>query len=81
MAWIRTIAENEAEGLLATIYQSALQRTGRVFNILRVQSRNPKSLRAGLGLYRETILADSPVSRILREMIATVVSKTNGCHY
>lgn len=81
MAWIRTVPEAEAEGMLATLYNEALRRAGRIFNIVRVQSPNPKSLRAGMALYRETTLADSPLSRALREMIAVVVSRANGCHY
>ena len=81
MAWIKTVSDDEADGLLARIYAGARSRAGRVFNILRVQSANPKALRAGMGLYREIALGDSPVSRAVREMIAVVVSRANNCHY
>jgi alkylhydroperoxidase family enzyme len=81
MAWIKVVAEEEADGLLEKIYSAARQRAGKIFNILKVQSLNPRSLRAGTMLYQETTLADSPLSRALREMIATVVSKANACHY
>ena len=81
MAWIEQVDDQQAAGLLEKIYADAKKRAGRVFNILKVQSLNPPTLRASMGLYTQTTLAESPVSRALREMIATVVSKTNECHY
>ena len=81
MAWIEQTEVAEATGLLEKIYADAKKRGGRVFNILKLQSLNPPTLRASMGLYMQTTLAESPVSRALREMIATVVSKTNECHY
>ena len=81
MAWIEQTEAADATGLLEKIYDDAVKRAGRVFNILKVQSLNPPTLRASMGLYMQTTHAESPVPRALREMIATVVSKTNECHY
>ena len=81
MAWVQQISEEDATGLLEKIYADAKKRAGRVFNIIKVQSLNPPTLRASMGLYMQTTQAESPVTRVLREMIATVVSKTNECHY
>ncbi|MCH8912467.1 MAG: hypothetical protein IIA33_02750 [Planctomycetes bacterium] len=81
MAWIEQVDHQHASGLLEKIYLDAHKRAGRVFNILKVQSLNPPTLRASMGLYMQTTQAESPVSRALREMIATVVSKANECHY
>lgn len=81
MAWIKTVDQRGASGPLAAIYDNARRRAGRVFNILRIQSLNPPVLRASTELYRETTLAESPLSRGLREMIAVVVSRSNDCHY
>ena len=81
MAWIKTIDTDRAEGLLAKVYEAAAKRAGRVFNIIRVQSINPSVLQAGMGLYMGVMHRDSPLSRAQREMIATVVPATNGCHY
>jgi alkylhydroperoxidase family enzyme len=53
-----------------------------VFNIIRIQSPRPEILRASTQLYTEIMFSPkSPLSRSQREMIAVVVSKTNGCHY
>lgn len=81
MAWIEQVPDDRAEGLLAEIFAAARMRAGRVFNILRIQSLNPRTLQTSLELYLRTMHAASPVPRRLREMIAVVVSATNECHY
>ena len=81
MAWIRIIKEEEAEGLLARLYEALVKRSGRVYNILKIQSQSPSALKAFLDLYRAVMRGESPLSRRQREMLAVVVSKVNGCHY
>ena len=81
MAWIQTVPESEAAGSLAAQYQAAAKRAGRIFNILKIQSLKPATLKESMNLYIATMHAGSGLSRAEREMIATVVSKANGCHY
>lgn len=82
MAWIETVDPSRARGLLARLYAEAVRRAGKVFNVLRLQSLRPRTLRASTALYAEVMLsARSPLSRAQREMIATAVSRANGCHY
>jgi uncharacterized peroxidase-related enzyme len=82
MAWIRTIAPEEATGLLKHLYGQAMARAGKVFNVLRLQSLRPEVLKAGVALYTEVMISPrSPLSRAQREMIAVVVSRANECHY
>ena len=81
MAWIETVAEQDAEGLLDQIYSAARRRVGRVFNILKVQSTNPRVLQSSMGLYGSTMYGQSPLTRAQREMLALVVSAANECHY
>ena len=81
MAFVRIIGEQEAEGALARVYNAALKRAGRVFNILKVQSQSPKALEACMGAYSVIMKGESALSRAQREMLAVVVSKINGCHY
>jgi alkylhydroperoxidase family enzyme len=82
MAWIKTIAPDEAEGLLARLYKTAVQRAGKVWNVLRIQSLRPETLQASVDLYLEVMHSRrSPLSRAQREMIATTVSRANACHY
>ncbi|GIK17212.1 MAG: hypothetical protein BroJett003_21760 [Planctomycetota bacterium] len=81
MAWIKTISDEEAQGPLKQLFDAALRRAGRVFNIVRVQGLNPPVLKAGIGLYQAVMFGPSDLSRAMRELLAVVVSKTNGCHY
>ncbi len=82
MAWIRTVDPAEARGLLRRLYDAAMRRAGRVFNIIRIQSLRPKVLRSSTQLYLEVMHSrDSDLSRAQREMIATTVSQLNGCFY
>lgn len=81
MAWIETIDEARADGLLAEIYQTARRRAGRVFHILKVQSQNPQVLEASIRQYLAIMFGPSPLSRVQREMLAVIVSRANGCHY
>lgn len=81
MAWIDTVSPEDADGPLKQMYDAAIQRAGRVYNIVRVMSPNPAVLRASLAFYREIMFGESPLPRGLRELIATVVSRFNNCHY
>ena len=81
MAWIRTFDLHEARGLLKSIYDAAVARAGKVWNIVRLTGLRPKVTDKSLALYQEIMFAPSGLSRIERELVATVVSRTNGCHY
>jgi len=81
MAWIKTISDAQADGLLKKLYDAAFARTGRVFHIRRAMSLNPSTLRASMAFYQAVMLGKSPLSRAQRELLATVVSQVNGCDY
>lgn len=82
MAWIRTVQPDAATGRLKRIYDAAIARAGKVFNVLRIQSVRPDVLEGSMNLYLQVMHSPrSPLSRRQREMIATVVSRTNDCHY
>ncbi len=81
MAWIKMIEPEAAEGELKEEYDQALARAGKVFNILKIQSLNPRTLRASMKLYWATMHAPSGLTRGERELLATVVSWANHCFY
>ena len=81
MAYIEMIQPEKATGLLKQLFDQAIQRAGRVFNVLRIMSLNPGTLQASMELYLATMHAPSKLSRAQREMIATVVSRENNCYY
>ena len=81
MTWIKTISLERATGRLKKEFEAALERVGRVFNIVTAQSLNPDVLHASINLYKAIMLGPSSLSRTERAMIAVVVSKTTGCVY
>ena len=81
MAWIKTVDPANAEGELKKEYARAVERAGKVFNILKVQSLNPEVLHASMDLYLATMHGPSALSRSERELLAVVVSWANNCFY
>ena len=81
MPYIKTVDPEDATGLLKRQYDAAIKRAGRVFNVVRIQSLEPRVLTSSLGLYQTLMLGPGPLPRATREMIATVVSKELDCFY
>ena len=81
MTWIKLVEEKEAVGKLKEYYDHVKRTRGKIANILKVQSLNPDALKAHLDLYLTLMFGKSDLTRIQREMIATVVSATNNCDY
>ena len=81
MAHVHLVSDDEATGRLAELYDAARGRAGKVYNIVRTMSLNPVVLEASMGLYLAIMRGVSPLSRRERELLATVVSAANECHY
>jgi len=81
MTYIRTVEPGEASGELKQHYDAAIQRAGRVFNIVRLSSLNPGALEASIELYQMLMLRPGPLDRATREMLATVTARELDCFY
>jgi len=81
MPWIKTITPEEATGRLKKSYDAAMHRAGRVFGIVRTMSLAPPVLDASMGLYLRVMQGKEGLERRQRELLATVVSRANDCHY
>jgi uncharacterized peroxidase-related enzyme len=81
VANIRIVEPDEATGPLKEEYDAAVERAGKVFNILKSMSLQPHVLTESVRLYRAIMLERSPLSRQERELLATVVSAANECYY
>lgn len=81
MPWIKVFTLEEATGFLREQYDQALQRAGRIWNIVAIMSQNPPALKASMDLYGALMHGPSPLSRGQRELLATVVSAQNHCLY
>ncbi len=78
MAWINTVDEANADEALSRIYDRIRTDRGKLSNIMRVQSLHPAAMQAHMDLYMAVMFSRSGVHREERELIAVVVSATNG---
>ena len=81
MPHIRLIEPDEATGLLAAEYDAAIGRAGKIFNIVKAMSLNPAVLQASMEMYKAIMFGPSGLTRAERELLATVTSNANDCHY
>jgi len=81
MPWIHQIPIAEATGLLKQQFDAALKRAGRVWHIVHIMSLNPRALRDSIDFYATIMMGESPLTRVQREMLATVVSTELRCYY
>ncbi|HEY3215272.1 MAG TPA: peroxidase-related enzyme [Candidatus Eisenbacteria bacterium] len=83
MSWIRSIESPPAPGLLAGLFAriEAGSPRGRVANVWRVHGLDPPGLEATYIYYRALMESPAPLTAAQAELIALVVSATNGCGY
>jgi uncharacterized peroxidase-related enzyme len=81
VAYLRLIEEHEATGELRREYDAAVERAGKVMNILKSMSLRPGLLPPFLELNREVNFASAELDRVDRELLAVAVSGENGCRY
>lgn len=81
MSRIKVISHEEATGRLKEIYDELIVKRGKLAEVHTIQSLRPESIVKHIDLYLEIMFSKSELSRAEREMMAVVVSKTNGCVY
>ena len=78
---VQDASEEDASAKLHDVYERVRQRAGVVVNITKVRSLRPETLEQGLDLYCQIMDDPTGISKRERVLIATVVSKVNGCLY
>ncbi len=83
MSWIRGVAPDRATGPLGGLYESIASRSsrGQVSNLWQACGLDPAGLEASFTHYRALMDDPSPLTVAQAELIALVVSATNGCGY
>jgi uncharacterized peroxidase-related enzyme len=83
VSWTRSIPVAEAGPDLAALYERIRMRSshGRVSNLWLALGSVPPTLDAVDTLHRALIVEPAPLTRPQAELIAVVVSATNGCGY
>ena len=81
MAWIDQVPFDEATGELEKIYSSAAGRAGEVAKIITVMSQRPRLLSTFIRFYVQLMKSETELPSREKELLATVTSQANGCHY
>ena len=81
MPYIHQVPLDEATGLLRRLYDAAIARAGRVWNIVGIMSLNPPVMDTSMKFYAALVKGPSPLTRAQRELLATVTSSELGCFY
>jgi len=83
MSWISPVSPEQAGAELRPVYEriAAQSSTGRVSNLWRTWGGDPSGLATLHAHYRAVLGEPAPLSAAQVEMIAVVVSATNGCGY
>lgn len=81
MAYITIVPEDEAGSDLRELYDRYRAPWGGVDTILKIHSLLPSTLTPHVDLYRTLMFGRGPLTRREREIVATVVSRSNQCRY
>jgi uncharacterized peroxidase-related enzyme len=83
VSWTRSIAAQQADGELEALYQRIRARSsrGQVSNLWLACGADPRGLAALFAHYDALMTDPAPLSGTQAELIALVVSATNGCAY
>ena len=81
MAWIQVIRDEEATGDVKQIYEEVKGKIGRISPMLQAMSLRPDVLRRVNELGNAIHFGGSSLGKKLEQMLAVVVSATNGCRY
>lgn len=74
-------SRSELSADMRTYFERCDERLGFVPNVLRSYSFDAQKLQSFVAFYNDLMLADSPLSKLEREMIAVAVSAENRCYY
>ncbi len=82
MSYIKEIEPADAQGELTEIYEEMMKaRGGRLAPVMKVLGLKPDLLRKVRALNSVVSFGGSKLGRRKEEMLATLISSLNGCHY
>jgi alkylhydroperoxidase family enzyme len=82
MPWIDAPHEDDWDDSFDELKPEVTDRAlHRVDWIMRIHALDAGSMNAHNVLYRQVMKGTATLRKVEREMVALVVSKTNGCHY
>jgi len=83
VSWTESIAPEQAAGPLAGLFHRIEEASSRheVARLWQACGLDPPGLEASHALYRALMADPAPLTRVQAELIAVLVSATNGCGY
>ena len=81
MALIEVIDYEASTGELKEVYDNLIASRGKIAEVHKIQSLNPKSIVNHMDLYMTLMYGKSNLKRVVREMLGVVVSRANQCYY
>ena len=81
LTWLRVPEAEELPPEVLELWRPSLEKLGFVPNVLRLFALRPGHLLTWNAHYEEAMKGESGLTKAEREMIAVVVSVTNGCPY
>ena len=83
MAWIGTVPESEAEGIVRAQYDHVLRHLGmpEVPEIIKVFSARPELLQARVAFQNTITFGGSGLGRYREELVATSISGLLSCKF
>jgi uncharacterized peroxidase-related enzyme len=81
MSWIDVVDFAEANEKLKQVYIELEKKRGKISNIMKIHSLNPKAMKSHMDLYLNLMFGKSGLSRKEREFIGVIVSVINNCEY
>ncbi|MEM1138675.1 MAG: carboxymuconolactone decarboxylase family protein [Pseudomonadota bacterium] len=80
MPVIKPVAEADATGKAATIYDRLKSGFGKIFNFFGVMAHRPNVLEAWSSMY-QSIIVEGSISQRYKQLAFTYASHLNGCEY
>ena len=81
MAYVRQVEHEAATGPLKKVFDAAAAREGKLANIVQLMGLDARVAASSMRFYASIMKTPNALSASRREMLATVVSVANGCHY
>ena len=78
---IDSIPEARAQGCVKKVYDELKDSLGIVPNVFKALSLWPEGLELYMAMFKGTMLADTKLTRAIKEMIASTVSRINQSNY
>lgn len=78
---IDSIPEAAAQGSVKEVYDEMKNSLGMVPNVFKALSLFPEGLKLYVAMFKGTMFADTKLTRAVKEMIASTVSRINQCDY